>query len=98
MLPVAVANPASEWFGLILQYYALSIEKIVLGFSANSGQNIEKRMNNEDREPTICFKVPDNGQYYIVLTMHKCIDYTCEYIEGVHDCYITCFRLLDTAF
>lgn len=98
MLPIAAANLMSECFEIIQQHCNLSQEKFNLEFSASSGKSVEKKMNNEDREFTICFQMPDNGHYYIALTVHAFSDYICEWIGRVHDCYILHSSSLDMPF
>lgn len=98
MLPIAAANLLSECFEIMQQYCAPSRETIDLEFSASSGQTTEERMNNDDRELTICFKMPDNGHYYIALTVHAFSDHICEWIGKVHDCFILHSSSLDTPF
>lgn len=48
---------------------------------------IDERMNDSNREHTVCFKIPDTGHYYIGLTAYAFNDYFFDRIGNVADCY-----------
>lgn len=88
MLPIAAINLLSDLCNIFQQFFAFSRENIDLDLSANREYFIEEALNNETREHTICFKMPDNKHHYIALTVYAFSDYICQWIGSVNDCYI----------
>lgn len=65
--------------------------------SRNSGST-EEEIDGQDREYTICFRMPNAGQYYASLMVHPFQGWICDWTGSVFDSYILHSCTADSPF
>lgn len=98
LLPLAARNLLCFCYKIFRKRCPECSESECVETGVAQGVTIEERLKNNSRVHTICFKMPDTGQYYIALTLYAFKEFLCEWMGNVNDCYILHSRSLNDPF
>lgn len=70
MLPVSVANLFFFSHAQFCNMYADTSEVMHAELLSRNSSSIEQKIDNLNREYSICLKMSDTGHYYMILTVH----------------------------
>lgn len=98
LLPVSATNQAQYCYKLFCKHRPISNPGTSIKRSVLSSGSISDRVNNSERDHTVCFRMPKTKHHYIALTVHAFKDYVSDWIGNVNDFYILHSRYLDRSF
>lgn len=98
LLPLAFSNHSTSCFETFRKKCTKGSQWFCLELSVTPSGSCDEVMNSIYREHVVCFKIPDNGHYYIGLTVHLFEDFIWDCQVDVYDWYTLFSRSLHQPF